>query len=148
VTVLRATLRQWTRQFLARCQACRGDDGASALELVMLAPLVFLMTFIPIQAGLVIHARHVATSAAQEGARAARVADLTAGQAQAAGVQRATDFAGLLGGNTLQATSVSVTRGADQVTVTVNGTALAILPGMKLAVTGNSVSPVERFSAP
>ena len=124
------------------------DRGAGALELVLLTPLMFLLTFLPIQAALVLHARQIATAAAQEGARAARVADLDAEQAQAAGTRRAAEFAALLGGNTLQQPSVTVNRGLEQVTVVVTGTALGVLPGFQLAVTGRSVSPVERFTAP
>ena len=116
--------------------------------MVLLTPLVFLLTFLPIQTALVLHARHIATAAAQEGARAARAVDFDAGQAQAAGTRRAADFAALLGGNTLQSPAVAVDRGAEQVTVVVTGTALGVLPGFQLKVTGRSVSPVERFAAP
>lgn len=116
--------------------------------MVLLAPLMFLLTFLPIQVGLVLHAQHVAAAAAQEGARAARVIDLDTAQSQAAGTQRANDFAALLGGNTLQSATVNVSRSADQVTVVVDGTALGILPGIKLSVSGRSVSPVEQFAAP
>ena len=125
-----------------------GDRGAGALELVLLTPLMFLLTFLPIQAALVLHARQIATAAAQEGARAARVVDLDAEQAQAAGTRRAGEFAALLGGNTLQHPSVTVNRDLEQVTVVVTGTALGVLPGFHLAVAGRSVSPVERFTAP
>ena len=39
-------------------------------------------------------------------------------------------------------------RSAEQVTVEVHGTALAVLPGVRLQVSGRSTSPVERFTAP
>lgn len=151
-----AALRgQRARRLLARCRSRRdgadltgGERGSSAIELVLLAPMVFLLTFLPIQAGLIIQARHVVTAAAQEGARAARTVDLDAGQAQAAGAQRATDFTATLGGNMVHDTTVTVSRGPEQVSVVVTGNALAILPGFTLAVRGTSVSPVERFSAP
>jgi Flp pilus assembly protein TadG len=146
---------QRARRVLARCRSCgdgvhltRRDRGSSAIELVLLAPMVFLLTFLPIQGGLILQARHVVTAAAQEGARAARTVDLDAGQAQAAGAQRATDFTAMLGGNMVHDTTVTVNRGPEQVRVVVTGNALAILPGFKLAVRGTSVSPVERFSAP
>ncbi len=146
---------QRARRVLARCRSCgdgvhltRRDRGSSAIELVLLAPMVFLLTFLPIQGGLILQARHVVSAAAQEGARAARTVDLDAGQAQAAGAQRATDFTAMLGGNMVHDTTVMVNRGPEQVRVVVTGNALAILPGFKLAVRGTSVSPVERFSAP
>lgn len=146
---------QRARRVLARCRSCgdgvhltRRDRGSSAIELVLLAPMVFLLTFLPIQGGLILQARHVVSAAAQEGARAARTVDLDAEQAQAAGAQRATDFTAMLGGNMVHDTTVMVNRGPEQVRVVVTGNALAILPGFKLAVRGTSVSPVERFSAP
>lgn len=146
---------QRARRVLARCRSCgdgvhltRRDRGSSAIELVLLAPMVFLLTFLPIQGGLILQARHIVSAAAQEGARAARTVDLDAGQAQAAGAQRATDFTAMLGGNMVHDTTVMVNRGPEQVRVVVTGNALAILPGFKLAVRGTSVSPVERFSAP
>lgn len=141
--------RQRVRQIaLARCHRCAGDRGVSSLELVVLTPLIILMTFLPVQVALVLQARQVATAAAQEGARAARVVDLDAGQAQTAGAQRATEFARTLGGNTFRNSSVQVVRGPEQVTVNVTGQALGILPGIELNVTGQSVTPVERFTGP
>ncbi len=146
---------QRARRVLARSRSCgdgvhltRRERGSSAIELVLLAPMMFLLTFLPIQGGLILQARHVVTAAAQEGARAARTVDLDTGQAQAAGTQRATDFTATLGGNMVHDTTVTVNRGPEQVRVVVTGNALAILPGFKLAVRGTSVSPVERFSTP
>ena len=150
-------LRRRVRQVLTRSRACPGhgdrvdqaaaDAGASTVEMVLLTPLVLLLTFLPIQTGLVLHARHVATAAAQEGARAARAVDLDAGQAQAAGVQRAEQFAATLGDRALRTITVQVDRGPEQVQVQVRGRALGIVPGVRLTVTGRSVSPVERFAA-
>ena len=78
-------------------------------------------------------------------ARAARAADLSAGQAQAVGAQRAQQFAGQVGGKAVTGTSVAVDRSEVQVRVEVTGTALAIVPAFTLTVRGQAVSPVERF---
>jgi Flp pilus assembly protein TadG len=48
------------------------ESGATAIELVIWTPLLFLVMFTTVQFGLWIFARHVAISAAQEGARQAR----------------------------------------------------------------------------
>ncbi len=52
----------------------RGDreSGITVIEFVLFTPLLFLFMFGSVQLGLGLFARHVATSAAQEGARTAR----------------------------------------------------------------------------
>jgi Flp pilus assembly protein TadG len=51
----------------------RGDRGASAVELAILAPALLVLTMIVIQFALWFQAREAALAAAQEGARDARV---------------------------------------------------------------------------
>jgi Flp pilus assembly protein TadG len=51
----------------------RGDRGASAVELAILAPALLVLTMIVIQFALWFQARQAALAAAQEGARDARV---------------------------------------------------------------------------
>ena len=53
--------------------AARGDRGASAVELAILAPALLVLTMIVIQFALWFQARQAALAAAQEGARDARV---------------------------------------------------------------------------
>ena len=48
------------------------ESGASAVELVLWTPMLFLVMFAAVQVGLYLFAQHVATSAAQDGAREAR----------------------------------------------------------------------------
>lgn len=58
-----------------RPRACGRRDresGASAIEFVLWTPLLFLFVFGSVQFGLAMFARHVAITAAQEGARTAR----------------------------------------------------------------------------
>ncbi len=125
-----------------------GDRGASSVELAVLAPVVFLLAFLPVQAGLWWHGRQVVNAAAQEGARAARVATTNPGQAEADGRTRAAEWAAMLGGRTVTGTSVSVSRSATRVDVVVTGQTIEILPGLALTVRGHAASPVERFIAP
>ena len=121
--------------------------GVSTVELVILLPLVVFLTFLPVQAALIWHARQVLIAAAQEGARAARAADLTDEQAQNVGTQQAQQFAGSVGGRAVAGTSVVVCRAGEQVRVQVTGQALAILPAFSITVHGQAVSPVEHFVA-
>jgi Flp pilus assembly protein TadG len=116
--------------------------------MVLLMPVVLLLTFLPIQAGVWYHARQVVTAAAQEGARAARVADLSVGEAQNAGAERAARFAAGLGGRAVTGTAVHVRRSQTQVTVLVTGHAMSLLPWGGPAVSGTSTAPVDRWSPP
>jgi len=52
------------------------DAGGSAVELVLLTPLVMVLTFVPIQLGLWMHGRQLVTAAAQEASHAAAAAVL------------------------------------------------------------------------
>lgn len=118
------------------------------MEMVLLMPLVFTMAFLPIQAGVWFHARHVVTAAAQEGARAARVATQDPGAATEAGRARALGFVATVGGATVLEPSVELGRSETTVEVVVTGKSMAVLPGLTLPVEGRAVSPVERFVAP
>ncbi len=65
-------------------QARRGDRGSAAVDFVLVAPIVLLLTVGVLQIGLALHVRATLTSAAAEGARAASLAGADA----AAGVAR------------------------------------------------------------
>lgn len=142
----------WGRPRAALLRRYRGhggrEDGVSTVEMVLLLPLVVFMTLLPVQAGLIWHARQVMVAAAQEGARAAREADLSVTDAQAVGAQRAQQFAAGVGGKAVSGTTVTVDRNEVAVRVEVAGTALAIVPAFSVQVRGHAVSPVERFVAP
>ncbi len=53
----------------------RSERGLATVELVVVFPLLFLCILAVVQFGIWAHAAHVATAAAQEGARAARAED-------------------------------------------------------------------------
>jgi len=94
-----------------------------------------------IQFALWAHASHVATAAAQEGARTARAADGTANEGHA----RAQDFAQRAGGEVLTHLNVIVSRNRSTARVEVKGDAVALIPGLSLSVHAVSTGPVERF---
>lgn len=132
--------QRWWRRLAARM---RRDDGSVAVEYAIVAPVVLAVLFLAIQVAMYSYARSIALSAAQEGLSAARAYDGSAGDGSA----RAEDFIGRAGGDTLSGTHVSVSRNADQATVTVTGRSLSLVPGIGgFAVSQTATGPVERFT--
>lgn len=120
------------------------DRGSSAIELVLLTPLLMVCVLLVVQFALWQHARHVLLAAAQEGARAARAQGGTVGD----GRTRAFDYIAQLGPDLVSAPVVEVDRGPDAVTVQIRGRAVSIVPGLPLNVSATSTGPIERFRAP
>lgn len=120
------------------------EAGSSAVELVLLTPALIALVFLVVQAALVWHARHVATAAAQQGARLARVDNAAAADPA---VIRAQTLAYLrqLGADLIGAPTVTVTRAGGWVSVSVTGQAVSLLPGATLDVHATSRGPVEEF---
>jgi Flp pilus assembly protein TadG len=133
----------------------RSEQGSSTIELVLLTPVLLALLFGLVQAALLWEARHVVGVAAQHGARLAR----TATALQPAGTDSAADGPGSdqavqvstlaylkqVGGTSLNKVHVDVQRRAGYVTVTVTGTAIGVLPGTTVQVSGSSRTPEERF---
>jgi Flp pilus assembly protein TadG len=131
----------------------RGDHGSSALELVLLTPMLIALVFTLVQTALVWNARHTVGAAAQQGARLARAATATlpalpAGPAAAADEQVRTATLRYLqqtGGKALADPTVTIARSGEHVTVTVAGTTIGALPGTTVRVSGSSRTPLEGF---
>jgi Flp pilus assembly protein TadG len=119
----------------------REQTGSATTELVLLMPVVLMLVLLVVQFGLWLHARQVATAAAQEGLVAAQVETGTA----AAGNARAVAFLTQTGG--LRGTSVEASRNVTTARVAVTGTTPAVLPGTTLGVSAVAEGPVERFVA-
>ena len=129
----------WSRLF------GRGTDrGASAIELVILAPALIFVSMLIIQFALWLDATHAALAAAQEGDRAARAAESTSTGWQ----QTATDVAmnyyhgldtSVLGNVSAQGTYDA---NANTVAVTVTGKLSGIFP---LTISETVSGPVECF---
>jgi Flp pilus assembly protein TadG len=122
----------------------RIDRGSAPLELAIVAPAVLLLVFGVLQTCLVFHARQIALAAAQQGADAARAYDAPAG----AGTARAQAFLSQAAGDSLVATSVTVTASAGQVAVTVEGSAISLLPGVSFHIWQTSAGPREVVTTP
>ena len=121
--------------------AGRGEGGSSAVELVLLTPVLMFAVFLIIQFALWYHARGIVLAAAQEGARAAQTEQGSA----AAGQARAHAYLDALGGDLVTDAAATVTRGPDTVVARVTGRAVNIVPRFTMTITESSTGPVERF---
>jgi Flp pilus assembly protein TadG len=127
---------------MTRPHARNREVGSSAIELVLLTPVLIALVFAVVQAALLWHAHHVAVAAAQQGARLARAAE----GADPAMVRAATvDYLHSLGADLLGAPTVTVTRAGGWATVTVTGRAVSLLPGATLRISAVSRGPIEAF---
>lgn len=108
----------------------RGDRGAAVVEFTLVSVLLVALFLAVLQVGLVLHARNVMVSAAQEGARLAANAD----RAPADGVARTREaLSGSLGADLVSRTDVeplpvtSTPNGARVVGIRVTGPAPWVL---------------------
>lgn len=130
----------------------RGDRGASALELAIVAPGLLLLVFLSIQAGLFFYGRAVAQQAAREGVSTLRLAQTRAvDDAVREDVQASVArYAATVGGETLLRPRVTTTydvQGSGKVSVTVRGTVVSLVPGLALTVTQRAFGEIERFES-
>ena len=119
----------------------RGESGASAIELVLYMPILMFTILFAVQFSLVYLGGQVASGAAREAARTARVTG-NAGQAQAVGER----IVRQIGRGVLDDARVEPRVGAEQARVTVSGQASQILPFLPIPRVSETVEgPVERF---
>ncbi|MCB2178203.1 MAG: pilus assembly protein [Actinomycetales bacterium] len=119
-----------------------GDRGSTSLEIAIVFPVLLVLITAVIQYGLWFHARSVALTAAEEGVTAARTTGAPAG----AGTDRALTFVAEHASASLLDPTAHQTATPTEVTVTVTGRSLAVLPGLAMAVTGTASGPVERLT--
>jgi Flp pilus assembly protein TadG len=122
----------------------RDERGDAIVQTVIVAPALLLLIMVIIQFALVAHARNVAEAAAQDGVTAARRFDATEADGQA----RASAALASLGPRMLSERGVSVVKTQTDVTVTVTGTPLTLVPGFGRKIVETSSGPVERYVAP
>jgi hypothetical protein len=117
----------------------RGDDRGEIAANTAIFTVAVLLLFVAMQFGLWFYAREVAGAAAQHAVDAARVetgsADL--------GAATAHDYLEQVGG--LESPAVSVTRGAEAVTVTVTGQAVSMVGFLDPPIEVTVTAPVERI---
>jgi Flp pilus assembly protein TadG len=121
----------------------RDERGDATTELVLVTPVLLLLIGFVIQFALWYHAAHVAEAAAQEGVRAARAF----GGSADAGQARAAHFLAETGPNIVKGPDVTAVRDLRTARVEVHGYAPSVVPGLRLAVSGEAESPTERFTA-
>jgi Flp pilus assembly protein TadG len=119
------------------------DAGSFSLELAVLFPAFLLLILVIVQAALFFFARSVASSAAQQGADTARLQ----GNNAADGASTATAFIAGQGDGILDDVAVTTNSGnPTQVSVTVTGRALTIIPGVTFTVRQSATAPRERYT--
>ncbi len=118
--------------------------GAVTAELVVATPLLLLLVLLVVQFALWQHGVHVATAAAEEGERAARLEGGTA----AAGAAKARDFLATLGPNLVIAPQVTAHRDQTTARVEIHATAEPLVPWLRLPIHAVAEGPVEVFTTP
>jgi Flp pilus assembly protein TadG len=115
------------------------DRGSVSVEFAIAAPLVLFLLMLIVQFALWAHATHIAQAAANAGVQATRVhgGSIAAGQAQ---TQAVLDQ---MSGSTLTGPTLTITRTPTGATVTVEGAAAAVLPGLSLPVHASVTAPRE-----
>lgn len=116
-----------------------GDRGAVAPSVVVV-PVLMTVLLTVVQVALWFYGRALATSAAQHGLDAARVAEGSAADGEAT----IAAFVEQTGG--LALTEVDVDRGADTVTVTVEGEVVQVVPFIDVPVRVTVQGSVERVA--
>ncbi|EFL01857.1 conserved hypothetical protein [Streptomyces sp. SPB78] len=124
-----------------------GDSGMTAIEFVVLTPILFFMIFATVQFALYFFADHVAQAAAQAGARKARAtADEHPGEWRGAAREVTDSYIDQLGPTLVLGPDVKLVQPrAHTVGVEITAHVPSVFPGLGLTVHAQSVGPVERF---
>lgn len=131
----------WLRARWRRVTARGNDHGGATAELAVAMPLLLLLVMFVFQAGVWMHATHVAQAAATRASTTAAGYQASAG----AGTSAGRDTLTALGSGVLKNPSVTVTRTATEVRVEIVGTAQTVVPGVRWTVRSVVVRPVERW---
>ena len=123
------------------------DRGSSAVELVILTPMLLALIWLIIQYALYYQGRQVALAAAQIGARVARQDANTVPGWRAIAERSAEGYYAGLGTKVLggTVTAVAAPVGVSEVKVTVTGQAASIMFGLTLTIHETASGPVECF---
>ena len=123
------------------CARRRDESGASAVELVLYMPILMFTILFAVQFSLIYLGGQVASGAAREAARTARVTG-DGGQARVVGER----IIEQIGEGVLDNATVTPQIGAEQASVTVSGEASQILPFLPIPRVVETVQgPLERY---
>ena len=131
-----------TRGWLRVRRRSDDDGGYSIVEAAITLPVVVLFAMLVVQWALLWHGRHVVESAVQDGVRAARAYQGTAGDGQ----RSAQTYLQAVAPTLVTAPQVEVSRTATSVTVRIRAGVLSVIPGGSFQVDESGTAPVERFS--
>ncbi|WP_193604815.1 TadE family protein [Nocardioides dongkuii] len=124
-----------------RCRRrTKGDRGAAALELVLIAPVVLAMFMLLAQWAIREQGERAVSAAAREGA----VASAAWQAAPDAGRRAVADTLGS-SGTDLANVEVESARSSTDASVTVRAVVPSLIPGVDLAVTSTQTAPLEVF---
>jgi Flp pilus assembly protein TadG len=130
-----------------KAASARGDSGMTAIEFVLLTPVLFFMIFATVQFALYFFADHVAQAAAQAGARKARAtADEQPGAWRGEARDVVDTYISQLGPQLVLNPDVTMVDAApNRVGVEITAQVPTVFPGLDLTVHAQSSGPVERF---
>lgn len=111
----------------------------NGVQVTLLFPVAFGMLLLTLQWAMVSWAGATALAAAQDGARAAALVNGSEAMGEALAREAADNGA-------LNGVAVVINRGAVRTTVTVSGTAPAVLPGFSPAVRKTVEAPTQRLT--
>ncbi|MGC4745177.1 TadE family protein [Micromonospora sp. DT201] len=145
----RAAYPTWHRAVSAarrRLAASDRERGANPVELAVMMPLILVLLFASIQVAAVFLARSTALNAAQSGVNAQRPYQAGGG----AGVDSATRFLKASGGWLVgwDKTGPTCVTTETDVTCTVSGRSVSVVPGVDFAVQQTAHGTVERLTQP
>ncbi|MFU8850971.1 TadE family protein [Micromonospora sp. SL1-18] len=118
------------------------ERGANPVELAVVMPAILVLLFASIQLGVWFVARSTALNAAQTGVNAQRALQAPPG----AGRDRATAFLHAAGDWLVDWPAPTCTTTATEVTCTVSGRSLSVIPGVHFPVRQTAHGPVERWT--
>jgi len=128
-----------------RRRAGARDRGASSVEFVAYTPVLMLVIFLTVQFALTWHGTQVAGAVAREAGRVARAGGGTP-EAIAEAETRGVEYAEAIGGNALTDVDIEIASASDEeITVTVTGRSVEIVPGFAPRVHVSVQGPVEVF---
>ena len=127
-----------------RLRRLRSQRGASAIELALYTPLMFMIIFVIVQFTLTWHGTQIASAAAREAAREARIGGGTPA-ALAAAESRGYEYAQVVGNGHLVEIEVDAVQVGENVRVTVSGRATEIVNNLAPRVSQTVEGPIEQF---
>ncbi|MFJ8791090.1 TadE family protein [Streptomyces sp. NPDC102462] len=138
---------RWARRRARAAHGEAGDSGMTAIEFVLLTPVLFFMIFATVQFALYFFADHVAQAAAQAGARKARAtADEQPGGWRGEARDVVDSYIRQLGPQLVLAPDVKLLQPEpNTVGVEISARVPTVFPGLDLTVHARSSGPVERF---